>query len=109
MPSLVIFCTTFASRLIVLIHETSGFSPDIQSLVQMLGAVMIPGNPQANMHFTLYGSNTLSQALGLLRDLKMGQYTKLPPRVTFTVQCLGSIVVSPFVNNGLPVVSYLFS
>lgn len=104
MPSLVkLFCTTFVTRLL-LIHKTLGFSPDIQSLVQMLGAVMIPGNPQANMHFTLYGSNTLSQALGLLRDLKMGQYTKLPPRVTFTVQCLGSIVVSPFVNNGLSIV-----
>lgn len=60
----------------------------------MLGSVMIPGSPQANMYFTLYGSNTMSQALGLVQDLKMGQYTKLPPRATFAVQSLGSIVVS---------------
>ncbi|KAJ6476707.1 peptide transporter MTD1 [Mycena vitilis] len=33
----------------------------------------------------------LVQALGLVQDLKM-QYTKLPPRVTFTVQALGSVV-----------------
>jgi len=32
---------------------------------------MIPGNPQANMYFTLYGYNTLDQARGLIRDLKM--------------------------------------
>lgn len=32
---------------------------------------MIPGNPQANMYFTLYGFNTLDQARGLIRDLKM--------------------------------------
>ncbi|KAG6917369.1 hypothetical protein DXG01_002834 [Tephrocybe rancida] len=64
----------------------------IPSLVQMLGAAMIPGNPQANMYFTLYGFNTLDQARGLIRDLKMGQYTKLPPRVTFTVQSVGAVV-----------------
>jgi hypothetical protein len=28
----------------------------------------------------------------MTRDLKMGQYTKLPPRVTFTMQCLGAII-----------------
>jgi hypothetical protein len=38
---------------------------------KMLGAAMIPGNPQANMYFTLYGYNTLDQARGLIRDLKM--------------------------------------
>lgn len=43
----------------------------------MIGGVMIPGNPQANMYFTLYGYNTLQQARGLIRDLKMGQYTKV--------------------------------
>ncbi|KAJ7177481.1 OPT oligopeptide transporter protein-domain-containing protein [Mycena crocata] len=46
------------------------------------------------MYFTLYGYNTLEQALGLLRDLKMlrQQYTKLPPRVTFAGQSLGAVV-----------------
>lgn len=58
----------------------------------MLGAALVPGNSQANMYFTLYGSNTVSQARGLTRDLKMGQYTKLPPRVTFIVQLAGTVV-----------------
>lgn len=44
------------------------------------------------MYFTLYGYNTSTQALGLLRDLKLGQYSKIPPRVTFTVQMVGAIV-----------------
>ncbi|KAF8055167.1 peptide transporter MTD1 [Lyophyllum atratum] len=77
---------------VITVYAITGFSPNIQNLVQMLGAAMIPGNPQANMYFTLYGYNTLDQARGLIRDLKMGQYTKLPPRVTFTVQSLGAIV-----------------
>ncbi|KAF9462816.1 peptide transporter MTD1 [Collybia nuda] len=77
---------------VVTVYAITGFSPNIQNLVQMLGAAMIPGNPQANMYFTLYGFNTLDQARGLIRDLKMGQYTKLPPRVTFAVQSLGAVV-----------------
>jgi OPT family oligopeptide transporter len=58
----------------------------------MLGGAMMPGKPVANMYFSLYGYNTVSQSLGLLRDLKLGQYTKVPPRVTFTVQMVGAAV-----------------
>ncbi|KAF9494717.1 OPT oligopeptide transporter [Pleurotus eryngii] len=77
---------------VLTVYAITGFSPNIQNLVQMLGAATIPGNPPANKYFTLYGYNTLEQARGLTRDLKMGQHTKLPPRATFTVQCLGSVV-----------------
>ena len=74
------------------VYAIAGFAPNVENLVQMIGAAIIPGNPQANMYFSLYGFNTLIQALQLLRDLKMGQYTKLPPRVTFLVQSLGTII-----------------
>lgn len=78
----------------------------------MVGAAILPGRPVANMYFTLYGYNTYEMTLSLLRDLKLvylthsllyfliltiffqGQYTKLPPRVTFIVQIIGSVVVS---------------
>lgn len=45
------------------------------------------------MYFTLYGWNTVTQSLALLGDLKLGQYTKIPPRVTFFVQSVGTIIV----------------
>ncbi|KAJ7270568.1 peptide transporter MTD1 [Mycena rebaudengoi] len=53
--------------------------------IQSIGASLMPGSPQTNMYFTLYGYNTLEQALGLIRELKMEefltvivqQYTKL--------------------------------
>ncbi|KAF8801788.1 peptide transporter MTD1 [Phlegmacium glaucopus] len=77
---------------VVTVYAITGFSPIIQNLVQILGAAMIPGNPQANMYFTLYGFNTVDQARGLIRDLKLGQYTKLPPRVTFAVQSMGAVI-----------------
>ena len=38
---------------------------------QMIGGVMIPGKPVANMYFTLYGYQTYTLTLNLLRDLKL--------------------------------------
>jgi len=58
----------------------------------MLGGAIVQGKPVANMYFTVYGWNSVTQALYLSRDLKLGQYTKLPPRVTFNVQVIGTII-----------------
>lgn len=77
---------------VVTVYAITGFVPDSMSLVQIIGASILPGSPQTTMYFTLYGYNTVLQARGLIRDLKMGQYTKLPPRVTFTVQSVGAVV-----------------
>ena len=79
MLSLVRTCSLFPLIINFLICVvTTGFSPNIQHLVQMLGAAMIPGNPQANMYFTLYGYQTYTLTLNLLRDLKMVCFSQLP-------------------------------
>jgi len=62
-----------------------------QNLIQMIGAFINPGKPLANMYFTLFGSNSVTQSLNLLSDLKLGQYMKLPPRCTFTMQVVGTV------------------
>ena len=43
---------------------------------------------------TFYTKQGLIQALGLLRDFKLGQYCKLPHRVTFIAQIGGAMVGS---------------
>jgi hypothetical protein len=58
----------------------------------MLGSAIVPGSSQANMYFELYSGTALNQAAVMLQDLKLGQYTKLPPRTTFSVQMAGTIV-----------------
>jgi OPT family oligopeptide transporter len=63
-----------------------------QNLIQMVGAFINPGKPLANMYFTLFGSNSVTQSLGLLSDLKLGQYMKLAPKCTFTMQIIGTVV-----------------
>lgn len=69
-----------------------GFYYQPSTAVQMIGAYMVPRKPVANMMFTLYGSNSLVQAILMLGDLKLAQYVKLPPRATFVAQMLGSCV-----------------
>jgi hypothetical protein len=54
----------------------AGTVPSFTNLYQILGSAVIPGSSQANMYFTLYSGNTLTQAVFLLQDLKLGQYTK---------------------------------
>lgn len=58
----------------------------------MIGSYLHPGNPMANMYFTLYGYNSNGQAYALMQDFKFAQYVKLPPRHLFAAQILGTFV-----------------
>jgi len=82
----------FFAPIIGTLNATVGYAPLIQNLTQMVCGALVPGKPVANMYFTLYGENPVTQALLLLADLKTGQYTKVPPRVTFGVQFIGTVV-----------------
>ncbi|BGP27035.1 hypothetical protein JCM10295v2_005997 [Rhodotorula toruloides] len=87
-----ILLSFFMFPFVCVIYAITGFKTDVQQLAQMLGAALVPGNSQANMYFTLYGYNSCAQGLGLARDLKLAQYTKVPPRTTLWVQSLGTVV-----------------
>ncbi|KAG1827141.1 OPT oligopeptide transporter protein-domain-containing protein [Suillus subaureus] len=63
-----------------------------KTLVQMIAGYLHNGRPMANMFFVLYSYNTVSQALLLLRDLKIAQYAKLPPRAAFIAQIIGTLL-----------------
>ncbi|KAI0058142.1 OPT superfamily oligopeptide transporter [Artomyces pyxidatus] len=70
----------------------TGIGVGLGTFVQMVGGFLHPGKPMANMYFVLFSSNAVNQALLLLGDLKLAQYTKLPPRAAFTAQILGTIL-----------------
>ncbi|KAH9924206.1 OPT oligopeptide transporter [Fomitopsis serialis] len=78
------------------ITATTGFNISVKYAIQILAAFIHPGQPIAVMYVNLYGNSTTFQTLYMLQDLKLGQYTKLPPRATFAAQMLGSIVGSIF-------------
>jgi OPT family oligopeptide transporter len=73
------------------LYAITGLSFIIQPFIQMIGGFIHPGKPMANMYFVLYGYNSVNQAQLLLRDLKIAQYAKLPPRAAYTAQILGTL------------------
>ncbi|KAG2157244.1 OPT oligopeptide transporter protein-domain-containing protein [Suillus clintonianus] len=74
------------------LYAITGIQLSIQTLVQMIAGYLHNGRPMANMFFVLYSYNSVAQALLLLRDLKIAQYAKLPPRAAFTAQIIGTLL-----------------
>ena len=73
-----------------------GFVNNMQTTIQMIGGYIKPGNPLANMYFTLYGYNSVTEAFAMMGDLKTAQYVKLSPRSTFAAQFLGTTIGAVF-------------
>ncbi|RSL39716.1 hypothetical protein CEP54_016270 [Fusarium duplospermum] len=73
-------------------YAITGFGFNLQPIFQMLAGYMFPGRPLANMYFTSYTYNALTQGFLLLRDLKLAQQDKLAPKATFTTQVIGCIL-----------------
>lgn len=76
---------------VVALYAMTGVPLSIQTFVQMVAGYLHPGKPMANMYFVLYSYNTMNQAQLLLRDLKVAQYVKLPPRAAFVAQIIGTV------------------
>ncbi|KZV86717.1 OPT superfamily oligopeptide transporter [Exidia glandulosa HHB12029] len=74
------------------LYAITGLSFIIQPFVQMIGGYIHPGKPMANMYFVLFSYNSVIQATLLLRDLKIAQYVKLPPRAAFAAQMSGTLL-----------------
>ncbi|KAJ7021594.1 OPT oligopeptide transporter [Mycena alexandri] len=100
MPAWSIIYFTFFSAIISVvlgfITATTGFNISIKYAIQIMAAFIHPGQPIPVMYANLYGNSTSFQTLYLLQDLKLGQYTKLPPRITFATQMAGSLVGAIF-------------
>ncbi|SCZ96655.1 BZ3500_MvSof-1268-A1-R1_Chr4-4g07521 [Microbotryum saponariae] len=77
-----------------LLASITGFGISGGALTQMLGAALVPHNARANLYFRLYSSNSVIQGATMIRSLKFGQYTKVPPRAMFTAQFVGTFVGS---------------
>ncbi|CAL1705639.1 unnamed protein product [Somion occarium] len=85
-----IFCALYG-----MLAATIGFyefSSSGTGFFQMITAYIVPGRPVANMYGALYGQHPMIQGIALLQDLKLGQYIKLAPRVTFSMQMIGTVV-----------------
>ncbi|EJD08117.1 OPT oligopeptide transporter [Fomitiporia mediterranea MF3/22] len=82
------------------IFAMTGQGITLNLLAQIIPAVLLPGNPLANMVFKAYSVQTLTEATMFVQDLKLGHYIKVPPRATFLVQSTATILAA-FVQVGV--------
>ncbi|KIW33917.1 OPT family small oligopeptide transporter [Cladophialophora immunda] len=74
----------------------TGFQFNVQPICQMIAGYLFPHRPLANLYFTCYTFNTLQQGQLLAKDMKLAQYSHLPPRITFVVQVVGCLLGALF-------------
>jgi OPT family oligopeptide transporter len=60
-------------------------------LAELIGGFLFPGNALAMNIVKCYGSMTTTRAITFAQDLKLGHYTKIPPRVMFAAQTCATI------------------
>jgi len=82
------------------IYAMTGQGISLNLLAQVIPGTLLPGNPIANMIFKAYSVQTLMEAISFVQDLKLGHYIKVPPRATFWVQFVGTLLAS-FVQVGV--------
>ncbi|KAJ2080824.1 hypothetical protein H4R24_002787 [Coemansia sp. RSA 988] len=83
-----------------IIQAISNQQPGLNVITEFIIGYGLPGNPIANVTFKVYGYITMTQALNLVSDLKLGHYMKIPPRHMFIVQLAGTIFAS-FIELGV--------
>ncbi|KAI9019181.1 OPT family small oligopeptide transporter [Phycomyces nitens] len=93
---LAIVLGTVLSLPLNMIQAITGSGFGLNVVAEMICGFLLPGNPVANMYFKSLGYNTLHQAGQMARDLKIGHYLKVPPRLTFFAQILGTVIGAIF-------------
>ncbi|KAH8775976.1 OPT oligopeptide transporter protein-domain-containing protein [Hyaloscypha sp. PMI_1271] len=77
--------------LIGIVYATTNIHLGLNVCTKYIIGYMQPGRPLAMMLFKTYGCITINQAHFFLQDLKLGLYLKVPQRVTFFAQVLGTL------------------
>ncbi|KAH8887256.1 OPT superfamily oligopeptide transporter [Thozetella sp. PMI_491] len=82
------------------IKAMTGVEVNLSILAEFIGGSMVPGNALAMNYMKAYGYVTCNHAINFSNDLKLAHYIKIPPRQTFMVQMVATLV-STFVGTSL--------
>ncbi|XP_059667277.1 oligopeptide transporter 6-like [Cornus florida] len=75
-----------------IINATTNQQPGLNIITEYIIGYMYPERPVANMCFKVYGYISMTQALTFLSDFKLGHYMKIPPRMMFMAQVVGTLI-----------------
>jgi len=74
------------------VYAMTGQAISVNLLAQIIPGTLLPGKPLANMFFKVLSVQTLGVSTSFVQDLKLGHYIKVPPRATFIVQLVSTII-----------------
>ncbi|KAJ1023605.1 hypothetical protein NDA16_003222 [Ustilago loliicola] len=83
-----------------ILYALLGNGISTNNLTKMIGGLIVPGRPLANLYFYAWSHSTIAQVINLSNDLKLGQYLKIPPRSMFITQVVGT-VFGAFLNYAI--------
>ncbi|KAI8388651.1 OPT family small oligopeptide transporter [Radiomyces spectabilis] len=75
-----------------IIQAVTNQQPGLNVITELIIGYALPGHPIANVTFKTYGYISMAQCLTFVSDLKLGHYTKIPPRAMFAVQMVGTFL-----------------
>ncbi|KAL1411400.1 hypothetical protein Q8F55_002356 [Vanrija albida] len=96
-PGIVFYGLLLAAIFLVplgIIGAVTGNAITLNVLAQFIGGSIVEGNAISLNYFKTYGYITTAHALNFANDLKVGHYTKIPPRHTFAAQMVATLVSS---------------
>ncbi|KAG2192339.1 hypothetical protein INT46_009469 [Mucor plumbeus] len=75
-----------------IIQAVTNQQPGLNVITEFIIGFALPGHPIANVTFKTYGYISMAQCLIFVSDLKLGHYTKIPPKAMFWVQLVGTAI-----------------
>ncbi|KAI8869385.1 oligopeptide transporter 7-like protein [Ramicandelaber brevisporus] len=77
-----------------MIQAVTNQQPGLNIITELIFGYAWPGNPIGNVSFKVYGYISMTQAIALLADLKLGHYMKISPRQLFLCQSIGTLLAA---------------
>ncbi|TKX22903.1 glutathione transporter-like protein [Elsinoe australis] len=75
-----------------ILYGLYGTGVGTNAISKMIGGALHPGRPLANLYFASWSHQVILLAVNLANWLKVGQYTKVPPRVMFATQIYATLL-----------------
>lgn len=75
-----------------IIQAVTNQQPGLNVVTEFIIGFALPGHPIANVTFKTYGYISMAQCLTFVSDLKLGHYTKIPPKAMFWTQLVGTAI-----------------
>ncbi|KAN0062883.1 hypothetical protein ACQY0O_004704 [Thecaphora frezii] len=82
------------------VYAMTGQAIGTNLIAEFVAGYLMPGKPLPNMIFKAFALQGLLGGLIFVQDLKLGHYMKIPPRLTFGAQLMGTFIAA-FVQLGV--------